>query len=317
MTTSNEPPATLEADQPATEGPPLDGQDAHVAVSRRRLVLRRFLRNKMAVAGLVIIAFLFAAAYLGHYLTQWGYAEHDFTSFLEPPSATHWFGTDRSGSDVFVLTMRGLQKSLVIGLLVGVIATGLAAVVGTFAAYFGGWRDKVLMWGVDLLLVLPAFLIIAILSPIFQGTTWLMFVAFLAIFSWMVPARAIRAMTFSVKEQPYVQAARFMGVSSPRIVFRHIIPNISSFIIIDATLQVGFAVLAEAGLSYFGFGVQAPDVSLGTLISAGSRTAISYPWLFMFAGGALVLFVLCVNFVGDGLRDALDPNVETVGTRSQ
>ncbi|RCW40358.1 peptide/nickel transport system permease protein [Halopolyspora algeriensis] len=299
--------SALEADEVA-DGDVEEPEPA--GIPRRRLVFRRFLRNRMALVGLVVIVLLFAIAYLGHYLTPWDYNEQDFTSFLEPPSAEHWFGTTRTGGDVFALTMRGLQKSLVIGLLVGLIATGFATVIGTFAAYYGGAVDRVLMWGVDLLLVLPAFLVIAVLSPTFQGTTWLMFVALLALFSWMVPARAIRAMTFSVKEQPYVQAARFMGVSGPRIVFRHIIPNISSFIIIDATLQVGFAVIAEAGLSYFGFGVQPPDVSLGTLISDGARSAISYPWLFLFAGGALVLFVLAVNFVGDGLRDALDPDAE-------
>jgi peptide/nickel transport system permease protein len=164
-----------------------------------------------------------------------------------------------------------------------------------------------LMWVVDLLLVLPSFLIIAILSPSFRGKTWLILVILLAGFLWMLTARIVRGMTISLRDREYVMAARYMGVSTPRIIFRHILPNISSLLIIDATLNVSAAIIAEAGLSYFGFGVQPPDVSLGTLIADGTNDATTYPWLFWFAAGLLTLFVLCVNLVGDGLRDALDP----------
>jgi peptide/nickel transport system permease protein len=282
--------------------------------SRGRLVLRRFLRHRLSVIGLACIVGLYALAFLGPLVSPWSYAEQDLNAFLQPPSTQHWFGTTLIGEDVFAQTLRGLQKSLTIGLLVGIISTMIAAVVGTAAGYFRGWVDRVLMWGVDLLLVIPSFVIIAILSPAFRGKTWLILVLLLAAFSWMITARIVRGLTLSLREREFVQAARFMGVPSWRIIARHIVPNMASLLIIDATITVGVAILTETGLSFLGFGVQAPDVSLGTLIATGTHSALTFPWLFMFSGGLLVLTVLSVNFVGDGLRDALDPS-STRGSR--
>lgn len=270
-------------------------------------MFRRLLRHRLAVFGLACVLLLYALAFLGPLLTPWDYAEQDPHAYLQPPSAQHWFGTTQIGEDVFAQTLRGLQKSLTIGLLVGLISTALAAVVGATAGYFGGWVDRALMWVVDLLLVLPSFLIIAILSPSFRGKTWLIFVVLLAAFAWMISARIVRGMTLSLREREFVLAARFMGVPPWRIIARHIVPNMASLLIIDATVTVGGAILLETGLSYFGFGVQPPDVSLGTLIASGTSSALTFPWLFLFSGGLLVLTVLSVNFVGDGLRDALDP----------
>lgn len=277
-------------------------------ITRGRLVLRRFLRRKTAVAGLVVIATLFLIAFVGPRLYKWDHTATDFQSFLEPPSADHFFGTTQTGKDVFAQTMRGLQKSLIIGLLTAFFSTGMAALVGACAGYFRGWVDRILMWFVDLLLVLPAFLIIAILSPNFRGKTWLLFVVLLAMFSWMVTARIVRGLTLSLREREFIQAARFMGVPSRVIIFRHLLPNMSSLLIIDATINVGGAILAESGLSYFGFGVQPPDVSLGTLIADGTRAAFTSPWLFLPVGGMLIATVLAVSVIGDGLRDALDPS---------
>jgi peptide/nickel transport system permease protein len=291
----------------AAEGDPVPMDETKV-VSRGRLVLRRFLRKKMAMVGLIILVLLFVLAFLGPYIAQWDYAKKDFTAFLQPPSAKHWFGTTQTGGDVFALTLRGMQKSLIIGLLVAVVSTATAAFVGSFAGYFGGWTDRMLMWGVDLLLVLPSFLIIAIVSPAFRGKSWLFFVILLAGFLWMITGRIVRGMTLSLREREYVLAARYMGVPARRIIFRHILPNISSLLIIDATINVSAAIIAETSLSYFGFGVQPPDVSLGTLIADGTSSAFTFPWLFLFASGLLVLIVLSVNLIGDGLRDALDPN---------
>jgi peptide/nickel transport system permease protein len=277
------------------------------AATRHRLVLRRFLRHRLGIFGLACVLLLYALAFLGPLLTPWGPAEQDYTAYLEPPSTEHWFGTTQIGEDVFAQTLSGLQKSLTIGLLVGLISTGLAAVVGATAGYFGGWVDRVLMWVVDLLLVLPSFLIIAILSPSFRGKTWLVFVVLLAAFAWMISARIVRGMTLSLREREFVLAARYMGVPSWRIIARHIVPNMASLLIIDATVTVGGAILLETGLSFFGFGVQPPDVSLGTLIASGTNSALTFPWLFLFSGGLLALTVLSVNFVGEGLRDALNP----------
>jgi peptide/nickel transport system permease protein len=296
--------AILPGEQPAGTGPPLD--ETRVP-SRWGVVLSRFASQRLAVLGLIVLGALFLLAFLGPYLSRWEYTDHDFSAFLQPPSAQHWFGTTQTGADVYALTLRGMQKSLVIGMLVALFSTGLAALVGSFAGYLGGWVDRALMWFVELLLVLPAFLIVAILSPTFRGKTWFVFVFLLAAFLWMVTARIVRGMTISLREREYVMAARYMGVPTPVIVFRHVLPNISSLLIIDATINVSAAIIAETGLSYFGFGVQPPDVSLGTLIADGTSSAVTYPWLFWFAAGLLVAIVLSVNLVGDGLRDALDP----------
>jgi peptide/nickel transport system permease protein len=295
---------TQVAPQTGDEQPPLD--ETRIA-SRWGIVLQRFRRRRLAMFGLVVLLFLFVLAFLGPYVGQWQYTDHDFNSFLQGPSLDHWFGTTQTGGDVYALTLRGMQKSLIIGLLVAMFSTGMAALVGSFAGYFGGWVDRALMWFVDLLLVLPAFLIIAILSPTFRGKTWLIFVILLAAFLWMVTARIVRGMTISLREREYVLAARYMGVPAHKIIFRHVLPNISSLLIVDATINVSAAVISETGLSYFGFGVQPPDVSLGTLIADGTQSATTYPWLFGFAAGLLVAIVLAVNLVGDGLRDALDP----------
>jgi peptide/nickel transport system permease protein len=276
--------------------------------SRGRLVLRRFLRERLAIAGLITVFLLFTVAYLSPFFVTWQYNELDFEAFLSPPSAEHWFGTTQNGFDMFALTMRGLQKSLIIGLLGALISTALAAVAGAFAGYFGGALSVILLTIIDLLLVLPAFLIIAILSPMFRGETWLVFVVLLAAFQWMITARIVRGMTLSLKEREFVHAARFMGVPGWRIIFRHILPNMSSLLIIDATVNVSSLILAEVGLSFFGFGVQPPDVSLGTLIGDYAGAALTYPWQFYFPAGFLVALVLAMNLVGDGLRDAFDPH---------
>jgi glutathione transport system permease protein len=280
------------------------------AATRGTLVIRRFLRQRLALIGLATVALLFAAAYLSPFFSRWQYNELDINSFLTPPGGSHWFGTTQNGFDMFALTMRGMQKSLIIGLLGALMSTALAAVVGSFAGYFGGVLNTVLLTVIDLLLVLPAFLIIAILSPAFRGHTWLIFVLLLAAFQWMVTARIVRGMTLSLREREFVQAARFMGVPGWRIIFRHILPNMASLLIIDATVNVSALILAEVGLSFFGFGVQPPDVSLGTLIGDYAGAALTYPWEFYYPAGLLVVLVLAINLVGDGLRDAFDPNAE-------
>ncbi|MFJ1705672.1 ABC transporter permease [Kitasatospora sp. NPDC088346] len=277
---------------------------------RARLVLTRLRRARGVLVGAAIVLLLFLLAFLGPYLTPWDYATPNYTAIRRPPSAEHWFGTNGIGQDVFAQTVRGLQKSLVIGLLVALFSTVLASLVGACAGYFGGWADRALMFLVDLMLIFPSFLIIAIVSPKLRGTGWLAFVLLLALFNWMITARVIRSMTLSLKEREFVRAAQFMGVKPFRIILRHILPNVSSFLIIDATIAVGGAVMSEAALSYFGFGVRAPDVSLGTLLAAGTGDAPVFPWLFYFAAALLVLFVLAVNLVGDGLRDALDPTAD-------
>ena len=276
-------------------------------ISRGQLIRRRFFRNKSAVFGIYVIAFMFLFAFGGPFIAQWSYSENDFSSLLQGPSLSHWFGTTQVGVDVFAQTTRGLQKSLIIGLLVAVFSTGLSAIVGAVAGYLGGRTDKLSMWFVDLMLVLPSFLVLVILSRFYQGKSWLLLVIGLTIFDWMITARVVRGLAMSLRERDFVRAAKYMGVPTRKIVVRHLLPNMASVLIIAATLNVGGAILAETGLSYLGFGVSAPDVSLGTLIAEGTGAALTYPWLFLFAGSILIFTVLAVSFIGDGLRDAFDP----------
>jgi len=276
--------------------------------SRRNLVARRFIRNRPAVVALILLALGFIGCYALPPLLPYGYNDLDYNALLQPPSLEHWFGTNALGQDLLARTLCGMQKSMLIGFCVALISTSVAATVGSVAGYFGGWRDRRLMWLVDLLLVVPSFLLIAIVTPRTKhssGIVWL--IVLLAAFGWMVSSRMVRGLTMSLREREFVRAARYMGVSSRRIIVHHILPNVASILIIDATLNVGFAILAETSLSFLGFGVQPPDVSLGTLIADGTPSATTFPWVFLFPAGALVLIVLCANLTGDGLRDALDP----------
>ncbi|MDQ1659325.1 MAG: glutathione transport system permease protein gsiA, partial [Cryptosporangiaceae bacterium] len=282
---------------------------------RLRIVARRFARNRGALGGLAVVVALFVLAFAGPLLSRWNYADIDYGALRQAPTPAHWWGTNAIGQDVFAQTVRGLQKSLLIGLAVALFSTVLAAVAGATAGYFGGWADRALTFAIDLLLVFPAFLIIAIISPRLRSAGWIAFVGLLAIFGWMISARVIRAMAITLRDREFVRAARFMGVPGFRIILRHILPNTASFLIIDATISVGGAVMAETSLSYFGFGVQRPDVSLGTLIADGTGAALTYPWMFCFSAGLLVVFVLAVNLIGDGLRDAIDPTSVTTSRR--
>ncbi|WP_328607984.1 ABC transporter permease [Amycolatopsis sp. NBC_00345] len=276
--------------------------------SRGKLVLRRFLRNRLAVVALAVIVLFYILAFTYTWYSPWAYDQLDPASTLLPPDGNHWFGTNQIGGDMFAQTLRGLQKSLTIGLLAALFSTGVASIVGAAAGYFGGWTDRIAMWIVDLLLILPPFLIISILSPAFRGKTWLILVGLIALFQWMITARIVRGMTLTLREREFVKAAKFMGQPAWRIIAKHIVPNMASLLIIDATINVGVAIITETSLSFFGFGVQSPDVSLGTLIAAGADAVRTFPWLFYIPAGFLVATVLAVNFAGDGLRDALDPS---------
>jgi peptide/nickel transport system permease protein len=261
-------------------------------------------RSRRGPAGAVLLGIVVLLALAGPFVSPWGWDDTDFAAFRQGPSARHWLGTTQSGRDVFALTLRGAQKSLLIGSLAALLATGFAAVAGTAAGFAGGRLDRTLMWGADLLLVLPPFLVVLVLAPRLGGA-WPVLVPLLAAFMWMVTARTVRAMTVSLRERDYVLAARFLGASAPRVIVRHLLPHLASLLAVDASLNVGIAVVAESGLSYLGFGVRPPDVSLGVLIADGQGAAC--PWAFGAGAGLLVLIVLAVNLAGDGLRDVLDP----------
>ncbi|BBZ77038.1 ABC transporter permease [Mycolicibacterium anyangense] len=286
--------------------------------SRRTLVLRRFARNRLATGSLVVLVLLFVGCYALPPLLPWSYTDLDFYNLQSPPSPEHWFGTNALGQDLLAQILRGMQKSMLIGLCVAVISTAIAAAVGSIAGYFGGWRDRVLMWFVDLLLVVPSFILIAIITPRTKNSANIaLLIVLLAGFSWMVSSRMVRGLTMSLREREFVRAARYMGVPSWRIITRHIVPNVASILIIDTALNVGVAILAETGLSFLGFGVQPPDVSLGTLIADGTTSATTFPWVFLFPAGVLVLILVCANLTGDGLRDALDPGSANLRRRKK
>ncbi|MFE9242441.1 ABC transporter permease [Nocardiopsis sp. NPDC006938] len=279
------------------------------APNRARDIVRQLLATRRVIVGLVLIGLLAALAFLGPVISQWGVSERDFTARLEGISPDHWFGTNHTGQDIFTRSAAGLQKSLLIGFLVAIGSTVIAALVGSFAGYFGGFTDRALMWIADLALVLPSFVILAILSSQFVGQGgWFILVILLAAFSWMVTSKMVRGLTISLREREYIHAARFMGVPPHKIILRHILPNMSSLLIADATIMVSTAIIGETALSYFGLGVQSPDVSLGVVIAAGAPYATTAPWVFAFPTILLVVLVLAVNMIGDGLRDALDPH---------
>ena len=290
-----------------SEGPGAPQADKGVVVRGRQSVLRKTFSSKRAWVGAITIAVIVLWAILGPLFAPWNATDSDVLAFGKGPSGDHWFGTNDIGQDVYAQTLVGLQKSLVIGFIAGPAATLIAGFVGAISGYFGGVWDRVIIWVIDLMLVIPSFYILVLVSPSFKRLSWLALVIGIAVFSWMVMARVIRGQTMSLRERDYVKAARYMGVPALTIVRRHIIPNVASLLIIDATLGVGAAILTESTLSFFGFGIQAPDVSLGTLLAAGSAAAVTRTWLFIFPAAVLVITVLATSLLGDALRDAIDP----------
>jgi peptide/nickel transport system permease protein len=300
-----DPTTTTTAADPGEGGPA--AAPGVVEASRRATLWHRLLRSRRAQIGGIALGLIVLWAFVGPYLYHWDAVESDGLAFGSAPTASHWFGTNDIGQDVYAQTLVGLQKSLLIGLIAGPGATLIAGMLGAIAGYFGGVSDRIIVWVIDLLLVIPPFYILVLLSPVFKQLSWVALIAGIAVFGWMVMARVVRGQTMSLRERDYVKAARFMGVPSMTIIRRHILPNVASLLIIDATLGVGASILTESTLSYFGFGIQVPQVSLGTLLAAGSASAVTRPWLFVLPAAALVATVLATSLLGDALRDAVDP----------
>lgn len=276
-------------------------------LSRNALVWKRLTRMPRFWVGAIAFVLIVAWAVLGPLFAPWSPTERDPYNMGLGPTLRHWFGTNGIGQDIYAQTLSGLQKSLIIGLVAGVTGTFLAAVIGSLAGYVGGRTDRVIGWFTHLLLVVPSFFILVLLSPLFTGLSWVALTFFLAIFSWMIMAQVVRNQTRSLRNRDFVRAARYMGLSTPRILRRHILPNVASLLIIDATLGVVSMIMSETALSYFGFGVQKPDVSLGTLLADGTSAAITRPWLFVFPAGVLITLLFAISLIGDALRDAIDP----------
>jgi peptide/nickel transport system permease protein len=281
-------------------------------LSRNRLYLRRFLRNRSALAGLVVMVLLVLFAAFGGLLTSYTYADVDFTALTTAPSAEHWFGTNAAGNDTYAQAVHGLQRTIVIALVVSLLTTFVSAFVGSAAAYFRGNVEKVVMGVVHFLLIVPSFLILALASRSAAGD-WRVLIIALTVLGWMYNARVVWSLATSLREREYVLAARFMGVHPLRIVLRHLIPNIGSLLVVTFVLGIVTTVQSETALSFIGFGVQLPDVSLGTMLSDGSSTMTTGPWLFYVPAGLVTLLTVSMALIGDGLRDALDPTSRSGG----
>ena len=278
----------------------------HKSLSRAGLIWRRLRAKPRFWVGGGALVLLILWAFIGPFFTQWSLSYEDVNYFNYPPTVIHWFGTDVLGHDLYAEVMSGLQKSLIIGFVAGPASTLIAAIVGAIAGYVGGALDSALGWFINLMLVLPTFFILVLLYPFTQGN-WGIMTIFIAVTDWMIMAQVIRSQTKSLREREFVKAARYMGFSTWSVVTRHIIPNVASLLIVDAALGVGGAILTESTLSFFGFGVQLPAVSLGNLLELGEDAATTRTWLFIYPAGALIALLLSVALVGDALRDAVDP----------
>ena len=276
--------------------------------SQWRLVLGRFLRHRLALGSLALLVALVVVAFLGAHLSrhQYGVPGPDLS---QAPSFHHWFGTNELGIDTFAQVQRGAQRSIQVAFLVAFLSTTFGSLVGALAGFYRGWLDAVLMRMTDLFLTIPTLAVLLVVAARFRNSphSWLAIVLIIAAFTWMPLARLVRGVTLSLREREFVEAARAVGASNSRIIFRHILPNSLGPIIVNGTLVVAGAILVETALSFLGFGIQPPDVSLGLLISNGVQAANTRWWLFYLPGIFLLLFCLAVNFVGDGLRDAFDP----------
>ena len=291
-----------------------------------RLAWLRFRRHKMAVVGMVILILLVLFSFGGSFLYTEKYANFNDTSQrLQPPSSEHPFGTDSIGRDILARTIYGGQISLFIGLVAVLIETIVGIIVGALAGYYGGWVDAVLMRITEALLNIPTIFLLLVMAKFFGGRippievagrtfsgSVIVIVAIIGITSWMYLARIVRAEFLSLKEREFILAAKATGTSNFEIIFYHILPNTLAPIIVSSTLSVANAILAEAYISFLGLGVQEPTATWGNMLDKSAKYMDSAPWLWFFPGMLILLTTLGINFVGDGLRDALDPRSRTV-----
>ena len=268
-------------------------------------------RSPLTVAGLVLIAILALIAVSAPLIAPADPLKQVLSTRLKPPSAANWLGTDQLGRDVLSRMIYGARISL----LIGIVVVGLAASVGTFvglvAGYAGGWLDEVLMRLTDVFFAFPALILaMAISSALGPSLTNAMIA--IAVVSWPVYARLVRAQVLSLREREYVEAARSLGAPPERIVWQHILPNTLAPLLVQGSFDMGGAILSAAGLSFIGFGTQPPTAEWGVMISEGRNYVATHFWLSLFPGLAILLTVAAFNLIGDGLRDALDPRLRGI-----
>jgi len=268
---------------------------------------RRLLHNKAAVAGMIVLGLLVVAAIIGPYLVPYHYdAINKNDVWVGPGVAGHLLGTDSLGRDLLARLLMGLRVSLAIGLVATVVSLIIGVVWGAVAGFFGGRLDEVMMRIVDVLYSLPFIFFVILLMVTFGSNIILIFVAIGAV-EWLTMSRIVRGQTMALKHKEFVEAARAAGLKQGAIIGKHIIPNLLGPVVVYVTLTIPAVILAESFLSFLGLGVQPPMASLGTLISNGAQDMELAPWLLIFPSITMVVTLMCFNFIGDGLRDALDP----------
>ena len=269
---------------------------------------RRLLANKAAVVSMIILALIAVLALFAPWLSPHAYDEIYWERIQMPPDFAnqHWFGTDGNGRDLFVRTLYGARVSLLVGILATSVSLLIGVSYGAIAGFFGGRVDNIMMRFVDIMYSLPFMFFVILLMVLFGRNIFLIFIALGAV-EWLTMARIVRGQTLSIKRKEYIEAAHAAGVSNATIIRRHIIPNVIGPIIVYVTLTVPQVILTESFISFLGLGVQEPLTSWGVLIAEGARLMEPAPWLLVFPATFLALTLFCFNFIGDGLRDALDP----------
>jgi peptide/nickel transport system permease protein len=277
-------------------------------------IWKRFRRHPGAVAGSIVLGILILSMLLAP-LSPYEPNKSEVSQRLQPPSWQHPMGTDGLGRDLLTRVLYGGRISLTVGILVVGITLTIGVSVGAAAGYFGGILESVLMRITDAALTLPAFLVLILLSailrevefPLLQKNSVLTIALVIGLLSWMTFARLVRAAILTIREMDFVTASRSLGMQPFQIIVKHILPNAIGPIIVEATLELGFAIIEESGLSFLGFGIQPPTASWGNLLSNAQENLIRYPWLAIFPGIMIFLAIISVNYIGDGLRDAFDP----------
>ncbi|MGH3664534.1 MAG: ABC transporter permease [Egibacteraceae bacterium] len=279
------------------------------ARSQWQLFRRKFFRHKAAMVALVILTVIFGAAIFAERVAPYAYDEIDLLNSGTAPTleGQHYFGTDKIGRDYFSRVVYGTRTSVKVALIVAALSTLIGTTIGAVSGYYGGWIDNALMRFTDLMLTLPALPVLLVAAALLGSGNPVRVGVILALLLWTSLARIVRGQFLSLREKEFVEAAKASGASDSRIIFRHILPNALSPIIVNTTLIIGTAILIEAVLSFLGFGVQPPDPALGTLIDDGRNAMLTDWWLVTMPGLTIVFICLCINFLGDGLRDALDP----------
>ncbi len=274
-------------------------------VSPWRDAWQRLRRNHLAVFGGAVLITLSLLCVIGPWFSPYGYEQTDLYNTFSPPSFKHWLGTDQLGRDLLTRLLFGGRISLMVGLVATFVALTIGVVYGAISGYAGGKTDRVMMRIVDILYALPFTIFVILLMVFFGRNLLLLFVAIGAV-EWLTMARIVRGQIMSIKRMDYIEAARSLGLGTPRIIFRHMIPNILGPIIVYTTLTIPGVMLLEAFLSFLGLGVQPPMSSWGVLIKDGAERMEEYPWMLIFPGTIFSLTLFSLNFLGDGLRDALD-----------